>query len=148
MAQDTATPQWRRLLDLDGDLAEALGPDIASRARDRVGVATVTLAPGAWQPHALAPYMRKAFALIVCDGMVVREQRLAVGWVMDREACRAAEDVGIALVSAGDTCSTTQTAWARVGGKRRDEGDERFDPTGRRPDDHHAVRYRGESMLE
>jgi CRP/FNR family transcriptional regulator, cyclic AMP receptor protein len=77
LAQDTPTPQWRRLLDLDGDLAEALGPDIASRARDRVGVATVTLAPGAWQPQALAPYVRKAFALIVCDGLIVRELDLA-----------------------------------------------------------------------
>jgi CRP/FNR family transcriptional regulator, cyclic AMP receptor protein len=77
LAQDTPTPQWRRLLDLDRDLAEALGPDIASRARDRVGVATVTLAPGAWQPQSLAPYVRKAFALIVCDGLVVRELDLA-----------------------------------------------------------------------
>jgi hypothetical protein len=65
------------LLDLDSDLAEALGAEVAARARDRVGVATVRLAPGSWRPDALAPEFRRAFALIVCEGLIVRQLDLA-----------------------------------------------------------------------
>jgi CRP/FNR family cyclic AMP-dependent transcriptional regulator len=69
--------RWERLLDLDSDLAEALGVEAAARARDRVGVATVRLAEGMWRPEALAPELRRAFGLIVCDGLIVRELDLA-----------------------------------------------------------------------
>jgi hypothetical protein len=69
--------RWERLLDLDGDLAEALGEGVAARARDRIGVATVRLEPGSWSPESLAPVVRDAFALLVCDGLIVRELELA-----------------------------------------------------------------------
>jgi CRP-like cAMP-binding protein len=74
---EAPVPQWERLLDLDADLAEALGPEAAARARDRVGVATVRLSSGSWRPDELAPQFRRAFALIVCDGLIVRQLDLA-----------------------------------------------------------------------
>jgi CRP/FNR family transcriptional regulator, cyclic AMP receptor protein len=78
-AHDAHAPatRWERLLDLDGDLAEALGEDVAAQARDRIGVATVRLEPGSWLPESLAPAVRDAFALLVCDGLIVRELDLA-----------------------------------------------------------------------
>jgi CRP/FNR family transcriptional regulator, cyclic AMP receptor protein len=72
-----STTRWERLLDLDDDLAEALGEDLAARARDRVGVATVRLEEGAWSPDSLTAVARGAFALLVCDGLIVRELELA-----------------------------------------------------------------------
>jgi CRP/FNR family transcriptional regulator, cyclic AMP receptor protein len=77
-AHDGPAPatRWERLLDLDRDLAEALGDD-AARARDRIGVATVRLPPGSWEPLALTPAVREAFALLVCEGLIVRELGLA-----------------------------------------------------------------------
>jgi CRP/FNR family transcriptional regulator, cyclic AMP receptor protein len=78
-AHDAPVPvtRWERLLDLDGDLADALGDDVAARARDRIGVATVRLATGSWWPQSVAPAVRDAFALLVCDGLIVRELELA-----------------------------------------------------------------------
>lgn len=78
-AHDASAPatRWERLLDLDGDLAETLGADIAARARDRIGVATVRLEKGSWSPQTLTPEVRDAFALLVCDGLIVRELELA-----------------------------------------------------------------------
>ena len=69
--------RWERLLDLDRDLADALGEEMVARARDRIGVATVRLAPGSWHPAALTEIGRQAFALIVCDGLIVRDLDLA-----------------------------------------------------------------------
>jgi len=69
--------RWERLLDLDTDLAEALGREGSARARDRVGAATVRLKAGSWTPEILAPEVRRAFAMIVCDGLIVRELDLA-----------------------------------------------------------------------
>jgi CRP/FNR family transcriptional regulator, cyclic AMP receptor protein len=69
--------RWERLLDLDSDLAEALGEDLAARARDRVGVPTVRLDGGAWSPESLTTAARGAFALLVCGGLIVRELELA-----------------------------------------------------------------------
>jgi CRP/FNR family transcriptional regulator, cyclic AMP receptor protein len=78
-ADDAHAPatRWERLLDLDGDLAEALGEDVATRVRDRIGVTTVRLEPGSWWPESLVPEVRDAFALLVCDGLIVRELDLA-----------------------------------------------------------------------
>jgi CRP/FNR family cyclic AMP-dependent transcriptional regulator len=67
---------WERLLDLDQDLAETMG-DVAVRVRDRIGVPTIRLDPGPWNPDALRTVARNAFALLVCDGLVVRELELA-----------------------------------------------------------------------
>ena len=67
---------WERLLDLDQDLAETMG-DVAVRVRDRIGVPTIRLDRGPWDPDALRPVARNAFALMVCDGLVVRELELA-----------------------------------------------------------------------
>jgi hypothetical protein len=69
--------RWERLLDLDRDLAEALGEEVAARARDRIGVATVRLDRGAWQPERLRSAAQRPFALLICDGLVVRELELA-----------------------------------------------------------------------
>jgi CRP/FNR family transcriptional regulator, cyclic AMP receptor protein len=73
---DGPVVRWERLLDLDLDLAEALG-DVAVRARDRIGVPTIKLERGPWQLESLWPVARGAFALMVCDGLVVRELDLA-----------------------------------------------------------------------
>jgi CRP/FNR family transcriptional regulator, cyclic AMP receptor protein len=76
-AREAPATRWERLLDLDSDLAETLGEDVAARARDRIGVTTVRLEAGSWWPQSLAPAVRDAFALLVCDGLVVRELELA-----------------------------------------------------------------------
>ncbi len=75
-SDDGPVVRWERLLDLDADLAETLG-DLAVRARDRVGVPTIRLERGPWRVDALRPVARRAFALMVCDGLVVREIGLA-----------------------------------------------------------------------
>jgi CRP-like cAMP-binding protein len=67
---------WERLLDLDQDLAETMG-DVAVRVRDRIGVPTIRLDRGPWDPEAVRPVARNPFALMVCDGIVVRELELA-----------------------------------------------------------------------
>jgi CRP/FNR family transcriptional regulator, cyclic AMP receptor protein len=69
--------QWERLLDLDQDLADALGDDDSPWARDRVGVATIRLDDGAWSRQSLTPALGDAFALLVCQGLIVRELDLA-----------------------------------------------------------------------
>lgn len=69
--------RWERLLDLDRDLADALGDEVAARARDRIGVATVRLAPGSWDPAALTASGHEAFAFIVCEGLIIRDLDLA-----------------------------------------------------------------------
>jgi CRP-like cAMP-binding protein len=71
------TTRWERLLDLDRDLADALGEEVTARARDRIGVATVRLAPGSWDPSALTAAAREPFALIICAGLIVRDLDLA-----------------------------------------------------------------------
>jgi CRP/FNR family transcriptional regulator, cyclic AMP receptor protein len=73
---DGPVVRWERLLDLDLDLAEALG-DVAVRARDRIGVPTIRLDRGPWHLDALRPVSRRAFAIMVCDGLIVRELDLA-----------------------------------------------------------------------
>ena len=67
---------WERLLDLDQDLAETMG-EVAVRVRDRIGVPTIRLDRGPWDQDALRPVARNVFALMVCDGLVVRELELA-----------------------------------------------------------------------
>src|SRR5690242_5688435 len=74
---DEVVVRWERLLDLDSDLADALGREGSARARDRVGAATVRLKAGSWKPELLAPEVRRAFAMVVCDGLIVRELDLA-----------------------------------------------------------------------
>lgn len=69
--------RWERLLDLDRDLADALGDEVVARARDRIGVATVRLAPGSWDPSELTAIGRQVFASIVCNGLIVRDLDLA-----------------------------------------------------------------------
>ena len=73
---DGPVVRWERLLDLDLDLAEALG-DVAVRARDRIGVPTIKLDRGPWRLESLRPVVRRAFALMVCDGLIVRELDVA-----------------------------------------------------------------------
>jgi CRP/FNR family transcriptional regulator, cyclic AMP receptor protein len=76
-AHRAAATRWERLLDLDNDLAEALDPDVVAQARDRIGVATIIVSPGSWDPKSLIGGVRNAFALLVCDGLIVRELALA-----------------------------------------------------------------------
>jgi CRP/FNR family cyclic AMP-dependent transcriptional regulator len=78
-AHEASAPatRWERLLDLDGDLADVLGDDLAARARDRIGVATVRLEKGSWSPQSLTSAGQGAFALLVCGGLIVRELDLA-----------------------------------------------------------------------
>jgi hypothetical protein len=71
------TARWERLLDLDPDLAETFDERTRARARDRVGVAAVHLPAGSWRPEDLTESARHAFALLVCDGLIVRELELA-----------------------------------------------------------------------
>jgi CRP/FNR family transcriptional regulator, cyclic AMP receptor protein len=65
------------LLDLDPDLAEGLGEDVAAEAREHFRVTTVRLPAGAWRPAEVVAAASRPFALMVCDGVVVRELDLA-----------------------------------------------------------------------
>ena len=106
-AHDGPATRWERLLDLDGDLADALGEDVAARARDRIGVATIRLATGSWWPQSVAAAVRDPFALLVCDGLIVRELELA-GTV-------TADLIGpgdiVAFGSVGEPLLSTRTRW-------------------------------------
>jgi CRP-like cAMP-binding protein len=109
---DETVVRWERLLDLDSDLADALGAAAAARARDRVGVATVRLSAGSWRPEALAPEMRRAFGLIVCRGLIVRELDLAGTLTAD---LMGPGDI-LAIGHAGDPMLTTGEHWHVSGG--------------------------------
>jgi CRP-like cAMP-binding protein len=109
---DESLVRWERLLDLDSDLAEALGADAAARARDRVGVAAVQLGPGSWRPDALAPELRDAFGLIVCEGLIVRELDLAGTLTAD---LLGPGDI-VALGQAADPLLATSERWHVSGG--------------------------------
>jgi CRP/FNR family transcriptional regulator, cyclic AMP receptor protein len=76
-SEKAAAASWQRLLDLDQDLVEALGKDVARRARDRLGVETLRLQRGVWDPGELDWKSRRTFAVLVCDGIIVRELDLA-----------------------------------------------------------------------
>jgi CRP/FNR family transcriptional regulator, cyclic AMP receptor protein len=65
------------LLDLDPDLTEGLSDELAAQARDRFRVMTVQLSAGAWRPADVAGGGTRPFALLVCQGVVVRELDLA-----------------------------------------------------------------------
>ena len=70
-------PDREALLDLDPDLAEGLSDDLLTRARARFRVTTVRLSAGAWEPSELVGAGAHPSALLVCDGLVVRELDLA-----------------------------------------------------------------------
>jgi CRP/FNR family transcriptional regulator, cyclic AMP receptor protein len=108
-AHEASAPatRWERLLDLDGDLAEALGEDVAARARDRIGVATVQLQPGSWRPQSIEPAVRDAFALLVCDGLIVRELELAGTVTAD---LMGPGDI-VAFGSVGEPLLSTRKGW-------------------------------------
>jgi len=99
--------RWQRLLDIDADLADALGPDGAAHARDRVGVATVELSAGSWLPETLVRDMHGPFGLIVCKGLIVRELDLAGTLTTD---LLGPGDI-VALGRAGDGLLTTSERW-------------------------------------
>jgi CRP-like cAMP-binding protein len=99
--------RWERLLDIDADLADALGPDIAAHARARVGVATVELPPGSWRPENLVRQMHGPFGLIVCKGLIVRELDLAGTLTTD---LLGPGDI-VALGRAGDGLLATAERW-------------------------------------
>jgi hypothetical protein len=104
---DEIVVRWERLLDLDSDLADALGRDGTARARDRVGAATVRLKAGSWQPELLAPDVRRPFAMVVCHGLIVRELDLAGTVTAD---LLGPGDI-VAVGNAGEPLLTTGEHW-------------------------------------
>jgi CRP/FNR family cyclic AMP-dependent transcriptional regulator len=111
--REEPTTRWERLLDLDADLAEALGGDIAAHARDRIGVATVTFASGSWEPEAVVALGRRPFALMVCEGLIVRELDLAGTLTADLLGPTdlvAIDSAGGALLSTGERWQVSGSA--------------------------------------
>jgi CRP/FNR family transcriptional regulator, cyclic AMP receptor protein len=76
--QPTRPPALRAasLFDVDPELGETLSPDQLASARHRAVVAVFEPPPGIWSPDGL-PTESHAFALLVLDGLVMREQLLA-----------------------------------------------------------------------
>jgi len=106
-ASEEPITRWQRLLDIDSDLVEALGPDVAAHARARVGVATVELSAGSWRPESLVRDMHGPFGLIVCKGLIVRELDLAGTLTTD---LLGPGDI-VALGRAGDGLLSTAERW-------------------------------------
>jgi CRP/FNR family transcriptional regulator, cyclic AMP receptor protein len=65
------------LLDIDPELGETLDPRHLPEARARAVVALVDLPPGPWSPEPIAAMASRPFALLVADGLLVRELLLA-----------------------------------------------------------------------
>jgi CRP-like cAMP-binding protein len=61
------------LFDIDPELGDLLAPRQLAAARIRAIVATIELPPGPWSPEPLRRLSTNAFALLVTDGMIVRE---------------------------------------------------------------------------
>jgi CRP/FNR family cyclic AMP-dependent transcriptional regulator len=65
------------LLDIDPELGEALDPRQLAEARARAVVAVLDLPPGPWSPERIADMASRPFAVLVVDGLLVRELVLA-----------------------------------------------------------------------
>jgi CRP-like cAMP-binding protein len=65
------------LFDVDPELGETLDPRHLAEARARAVIAVLDLPTGAWSPGALTEWASRPFALLVVDGLVVRELLLA-----------------------------------------------------------------------
>jgi CRP/FNR family transcriptional regulator, cyclic AMP receptor protein len=65
------------LFDIDPELAELLEPRQVIEARPRAVVPILELAAGPWSPEPLQAMRSRPFALMVVDGLVVRELLLA-----------------------------------------------------------------------
>src|SRR3954463_5857283 len=65
------------LFDIDPELAEGLDARRRAEARARAIVATVDLPAGPWSPTQLSEGVTRPFALMVVDGLVLRELLLA-----------------------------------------------------------------------
>jgi CRP/FNR family cyclic AMP-dependent transcriptional regulator len=61
------------LFDIDPELAERLDPRQRIEARTRAIVPVADLAAGAWSPQRLVDSLSRPFALMVVDGLVLRE---------------------------------------------------------------------------
>jgi CRP-like cAMP-binding protein len=67
------------LFDVDPELGELLDAQHLAEARARAIVAVAELAPGPWSPAALRDLGSRPFALLVLDGLLVRDILLAGG---------------------------------------------------------------------
>ncbi len=65
------------LFDIDPELGDVLDPDTIAQARGRAVVATVDVRAGAWSADSLAQCATRPFALMLVDGLLMREQLLA-----------------------------------------------------------------------
>ena len=81
MLQEPSRPTVRRvsLLDLEPDLAQGLDGELRQALRLRTLVPTVALRPGPFEPDGLAGAGADLRAFLVCQGLVVREVRIAGG---------------------------------------------------------------------
>jgi CRP/FNR family transcriptional regulator, cyclic AMP receptor protein len=65
------------LFDIDPELGDLLDPRQLAEARPRSVVAVADLAPGPWSPHPLRALSARPFAVMVVDGLLLRELILA-----------------------------------------------------------------------
>src|SRR3954454_10175012 len=82
MAATTERPLELRpasLFDIDPELAELLDPRQVTEARSRAIVAVIDLGPGPWSPAPIRGMRSRPFALMVVEGLVVRELVLGGG---------------------------------------------------------------------
>ena len=96
------------LFDIDPELAERLDPRQRIEARTRAIVAVADLAAGPWAPERLSAAVSRPFALMVVDGMVLRE--LLLGGSTATELLGPCDIV--ATCPPGDALLPTETHWS------------------------------------
>jgi CRP/FNR family transcriptional regulator, cyclic AMP receptor protein len=113
-ASSGAAPRAASLFDIDPELAEGLDARRRAEARTRAIVPIVDLPPGPFSPAQLSESAVRPFALMVVDGLVLRELLLA--------GSAATELLGpcdiVALSLSDDALLPTQVAWSVPQGAR------------------------------
>jgi hypothetical protein len=110
MASPSPPPDLRAasLFDVDPELGELLDPRQLAEARLRAIVAIIDLPAGPWSPEPLCGLATRPFALLVLDGLIVRELLLGGSTATELLGASDVVDLGIS----DEVLLPTQVRWS------------------------------------